>query len=92
MNSDEIGTIYIKFSEGVYYLGVGLANVINIFNPEMIVIGGGLSKMGNMFLKPAADTAKKIAMDLPKRSVQIKRAKLGDSVGLIGAALLSTAR
>jgi glucokinase len=75
-----------------YFLGVGLANIINIFNPEMIIIGGGLSKMGDMFLKPASETAKKIAMTLPAKSVRIRRAKLGDSVGIIGAALLSKTR
>jgi len=40
-----------------YYVGVGLANLINIFNPELIVIGGGLSNIGDMLLKPAFKTA-----------------------------------
>jgi glucokinase len=79
-------------NQASYFLGVGMANIINIFNPEIIVIGGGLSKMGDMFLKPASETAKKIAMKLPAKSVRIRRAKLRDSVGIIGAALLSRNR
>jgi len=40
-----------------YYVGVGIANLINIFNPELIVIGGGLSNIGDMLLKPAFKVA-----------------------------------
>jgi len=52
-------------NRAAYYLGVGLANIINIFNPEMIVIGGGVSKMGEMLLKPAREVAKQRAFKLP---------------------------
>jgi hypothetical protein len=48
--------------------------------------------MGSMFLKPASDTAKRIAMTLPAKSVKIRQARLGDSVGIIGAALVSKTR
>jgi glucokinase len=41
-----------------YYVGVGLANLINIFNPELIVIGGGLSNIGDMLLEPAFRVAR----------------------------------
>jgi glucokinase len=68
------------------YLGIGLANLVNIFNPELIIIGGGLSKMGNMLLKPARGVIKERAFRLPAQSVRIVRARLGSNAGIIGAA------
>lgn len=68
------------------YLGIGLANVVNIFNPELIVIGGGLSKMGNMLLGPACRIIRKRAFRLPAKTVRIVRARLGSNAGIIGAA------
>jgi glucokinase len=68
------------------YLGVGLANLVNIFNPELIVIGGGLSKMGNMLLKSARRVLKERAFTLPARTVRLVRARLGSNAGIIGAA------
>jgi glucokinase len=75
-----------------YNLGIGLANIINIFNPEIIVIGGGLSKMGNMLLRPAARVAKQTALRLPASSTNIVKAKLGDSAGIVGAGLFAGIR
>jgi len=68
------------------YLGIGLANLVNIFNPELIVIGGGLSKMGNMLLRPARKVIEERAFRLPAQSVRIVRAQLGSNAGIIGAA------
>jgi glucokinase len=68
------------------YLGIGLANLVNIFNPELIVIGGGLSKMGNMLLKPARKVIKGRAFQLPAQTVSIVRARLGSNAGIVGAA------
>lgn len=68
------------------YLGVGLANLVNIFNPELIVIGGGLSKMGEMLLKPARKVIKERAFQMPAQTVRIVRARLGSNAGIIGAA------
>jgi glucokinase len=69
------------------YLGIGLANLVNIFNPDMIIIGGGMSKMGDMLLKPARQTVKQRAFKLPARTVRIVKARLGGDVGVIGAAV-----
>ena len=68
------------------YLGVGLANLVNIFNPELIVIGGGLSKMGGMLLKPARKVLKERAFQLPVNTARVVRARLGSNAGIIGAA------
>jgi len=68
------------------YLGIGLANLVNIFNPEVIIIGGGLSKMADMLLKPARKVLKERAFRLPARTVHIVRARLGSNAGIVGAA------
>jgi glucokinase len=69
-----------------YYLGVGLANLINIFNPEVIVIGGGLSNIGDMLLKPAFEEAGRRAFKPSYQAVRFARAELGRNSGALGAA------
>jgi glucokinase len=73
-------------AEAAKYLGIGLANLVNIFNPELIVIGGGLSKMGDMLLKTARRELKERAFQLPAQTAHIVRARLGSNAGIIGAA------
>ncbi|MFC1976665.1 ROK family protein [Chloroflexota bacterium] len=68
------------------YLGVGLANLINIFNPEVIVIGGGLSNIGDMLLKPAFDEASRRAFRQSYQAVRFASAALGRDSGVLGAA------
>ena len=69
-----------------YYVGVGLASLINIFNPELIVIGGGLSNIGDMLLEPAFKTAEKRAYKEAFHAVRFASAELGGNSGVIGAA------
>lgn len=70
------------------YLAIGIANLVNIFNPELVVIGGGLSNMRELLLDPIRRDFKKYAMTLSARSVKIVRAKLGTKAGVLGAAAL----
>jgi len=69
-----------------YYLGVGLSNIINIFNPELIVIGGGLSNIGDMLFKPAIEEAHRRAFKQSFDLVKFTLAELGAYSGVIGAA------
>jgi len=69
-----------------YYVGVGLANLINIFNPELIVIGGGLSTIGDMLLKPAFKVAGERAFKEAFQAVRFASAGLGRNSGVLGAA------
>jgi len=69
-----------------YYVGVGLANLINIFNPELIVIGGGLSNIGDMLLKPALKVAGERAYKESFQAVRFALAELGRNSGVLGAA------
>lgn len=71
-----------------YYLGVGLVNLINIFNPELILIGGGLSQMGQLLLAPAAEVVKERAIELPAKAVRIEIGRLGTDAGVLGAVAL----
>ena len=73
-------------AQTAYYLGVGLANLINIFNPEVIVIGGGLSNIGDMLLKPAFEEAGRRAFRQSYQAVRFARAELGRNSGVLGAA------
>jgi len=69
-----------------YYVGVGLANLINIFNPELIVIGGGLSNIGDMLLKPAFKVAEERAFKEAFQAVRFASPELGRNSGVLGAA------
>lgn len=71
-----------------YYLGVGLASYVNIFNPEVIIIGGGLAKMGELLLGPARAEMEARAMPEALKAVQLKPAELGDYVGVMGMVAL----
>ncbi len=77
------------FEELGRYLGVGLANIINILDPEAIVIGGGLSSAYKFFLPAAKKTMAKFIFSPKSRSnVKIFIGKLGENAGAIGAAAL----
>jgi glucokinase len=69
------------------YLGIGMANLVNIFNPDRIILGGGMSKMGDLLLDPVRRTVAERAFKLPVRAAEIVPCELGDEVGVVGAAL-----
>ena len=73
-------------AQAARYLGVGLANLVNIFNPEMIIIGGGVGKMGERLLGPAREVVKERAFPLLVEAVRIVGAQNIDDAGLLGAA------
>jgi len=71
------------------YVGIGLANLINILNPEMIVIGGGVVNGWDLFEKHMHQQVEERAFPLLAARVKIVRAKCGDDAGLLGAARLA---
>lgn len=71
------------------YLGIGLANLINILNPEMIVIAGGVVNGWDLFEKHMLQQVEERAFPLLR--VKVERAKCGDDAGLLGAARLAIA-
>ena len=68
-------------------IGVGLVNLAHIFNPQLIVIGGGVSNAGDLIFEPARQVIAQRAMP-PFRGVEIVPAALGDDAGLLGAVAL----
>lgn len=68
-------------------LGVGLASFVNAFNPEVIVIGGGVAEGGPLLLQAAKRELRRRAFVSATRGLQVKRAQLGNRAGFIGAAL-----
>jgi glucokinase len=68
------------------YLGVGLASLINIFNPELIVIGGGVADGWDLFIAHVREQIAERAFPIPARRAEIVQAACGDDAGLLGAA------
>jgi glucokinase len=69
-------------------LGTVLAGVVNLLNPDKIVIGGGVSKAGMLILKPLRREISRRAMKDQAYHVKIGRSRLGENAGIIGASLL----
>jgi len=74
------------------YLGIGLANIVTIFTPDAIVIGGGIAHSGDFLFKPMQQEIKKRVKTTDPAKVTIKAAELGIWAGAIGAALFSMER
>jgi glucokinase len=70
-------------------LGYGLAGVVNVFNPEVIVIGGGAIAAGELLLSPARAVVLERALPPARETVRIVPAHFGDEAGMLGAALLA---
>ncbi len=73
-------------SRAAYYLGIGMVNVVNIFNPEMIVLGGGMAELGDLFIGPGRKMVAERAFPISSRIVRIVTAQLGNEAGVYGAA------
>lgn len=69
-----------------FYLGIALADLINVLNPEIIVIGGGAAAGWDLFINHVQDQINKRAFDEPAKRARLVRAELGDDAGILGAA------
>lgn len=72
-----------------HHLGVGLSNVINILNPEVVVVGGGVIAAGELLLEPARKVVAQRALAPSRDQVRIVPTRFGDASGMVGAALLA---
>src|SRR3954453_12546155 len=70
-------------------LGVGITNLVNIFNPQVVVIGGGVIAAGELLLAPAREVMMERALSPGKDSVRVEAARFGPEAGMIGAALFA---
>ena len=85
-NKDELIT-QVLF-EASDYLSNGIATVINFYNPELIVLGGGLIDAVDEFYERTITKAKTKALPIPAGKIKFKKAQLGDFSGVIGACFL----
>lgn len=69
-----------------FYLGIALADLINVLNPEIIVIGGGAAAGWDLFINHVQDQINKRAFYEPAKRAKLVRAELGDDAGILGAA------
>jgi glucokinase len=70
-------------------LGAGIGSLVNIFSPELVVIGGGFAAAGDFVLDPAREILRREVLAGAGERVPIVRAELGTAAGLIGAALVA---
>jgi glucokinase len=76
--------------EAAEYTGIACANLINIFNPEVIAVGGGLiQQLEDQMLAIIVETAMDYAMDGTAKGIEIVASELGDDAGITGAAVLA---
>ncbi len=76
-------------AETARYLGMGIANLISLLNPEMIVLGGGLMQAYDLFLEEIRDSVRRWAQPVAAQQVRIEPTQLGENAGLLGAARLA---
>ncbi len=76
-------------TRGGRILGLGITTLLHLFNPEIVVIGGGVSKMGELLFAPMRAAYQQYAIDTAYWSdLRIERSALGDDVSIVGAAAL----
>lgn len=77
----------------IAYLAIGVANLINIFQPNVLCIGGGISKQGDYLIKPLTKKVEALRFTKhSKKQTKICAATLGNDAGIIGAALLANVK
>ncbi|MBD3282120.1 MAG: ROK family protein [Candidatus Portnoybacteria bacterium] len=84
-NDEKAIEVYNKVGK---YLGIGLGNIVNIFNPSIIVVSGGIMKAGDLILNPARSKMKECIFGLKAKNTKVVKGGLDLYGGAIGAALL----
>lgn len=72
------------------YLGTGVANVVLTLHPDLVVLGGGVSNLGDLLLEPVRAALKQKVRLIPPESVQIELSALGDKAGIMGGIALAS--
>ena len=73
-------------------LGKHIAGLINLFNPELVIIGGAVACTGDYLLLPIKSAVKKYSLNLVSKDTSIKLSKLGEKAGVIGACMLARSK
>ncbi|MFT4536715.1 MAG: glucokinase [Saprospiraceae bacterium] len=74
-------------NKSTHLIGMGIAGYINIFNPEMVIIGGGISEAGDFFIEKIKAYAHEYALEPCVQNVKIISASLGNRAGFVGAGI-----
>jgi glucokinase len=77
------------FEETGYYIGLGIASMVNLLNPELVVVGGGVSQAGDLIMGPIVRSSKANAINTLIATCPIVLAELGDDAGIYGGASLA---
>jgi len=80
------------FTRAARYVGIGVTNLVNLLNPAMVIIGGGVSGAGDLLFAPVRRIVREEAFERPGAAVQIVPAALGDDAGVVGAAAVALER
>jgi glucokinase len=67
-------------------LGVGIANIVSLLNPEVVIVGGGVGTQADLLIEPIREVVSHSAQPTSAQAVQIVPSQLGDNAGLLGAA------
>ena len=76
------------WNETTAMLASAIANILDVFNPDLIVLGGGVTNAGDMLLRPVREQALAWAMP-PMRAAEIVLAELGSRLGVVSAAVVA---
>lgn len=76
-------------NRAAYYLGRSMAALAVVVNPKRFILGGGVSKAGEILFQPIRDTFKKYTPEAAAEGVEIVAATLGNDAGVVGAAGLN---
>jgi glucokinase-like ROK family protein len=74
--------------EAAGYLGIAIANAINLYNPSMVIVGGEMLELGDLFVDPLRDVIRRRSFSIPLAAVEIVPSSLGYRAAAIGAATL----
>ncbi|MGB9721175.1 MAG: ROK family protein [bacterium] len=79
------------FKEIGYYIGIGVSSIINLFDPEIVIISGGIAGAGRILFEPIRKTVKQRILGAEYRRLKIIPAELGDDAGILGSAYFAQA-
>lgn len=86
-DGDQLGIAQLAHAGRI--IGLGIVSILHLFNPEVIVIGGGVSKTGDLLFAPIREAVRTHVMDTAyTENLRIEQSALGDDVALVGAAAL----
>ncbi|NPV52616.1 MAG: ROK family protein [Firmicutes bacterium] len=76
------------FEEGVLYLGLGISNAVSLLNPDVVVVGGGIAKAGDMLMEPLVKIVKKRSYPMAAECVDVRLSMNSEEAAIVGAAML----